>query len=156
MSSIVVYPGTFDPITLGHVDLIARAASQFDQVVVGIGVNQQKAPLFSPELRLQYVQQVVQEWRNVTVISFSGLVVEFAEQQGASLILRGLRTAGDLDFELPMAMMNRAMKPNIETVFMPADPAYSAISSSLVREIARNGGDLSAFVPKGIISALKK
>lgn len=156
MSSVVVYPGTFDPITLGHVDLIERAAQQFEQVIVGIGINQLKQPLFSPDRRLEWVREVVREWSNVSVMSFTGLVVDFAQQQGARLILRGFRTAADIDFEWQMAMMNRAMKPAIETLFMPSDAKYSAISSSLVREIANNGGDLTAFVPNVVAKALKK
>lgn len=156
MSSLIVYPGTFDPITLGHVDIIARAAGLFDRVVVGIGVNQLKQPLFSEAQRLALVQEALAAWKNVQVVTFSGLAVDFAEQQGASVILRALRSGADLEHELPMAMMNRAMKPSIETLFMAADARFAFISSSLVREIARNGGDLSAFVPKEVLRALIK
>jgi len=155
VSSIIVYPGTFDPITLGHVDIIGRAARQFERVVVGIGQNQLKQPLLSLEQRLDLVKRSVQQWSNVSVLSFEGLAVDFAEQQSANLILRGFRTAADIDFELQMAMMNRAMRPQIETVFMPAEAKYSSISSNLVREIARNGGDLSLFVPELVEKALK-
>lgn len=156
MSSIIVYPGTFDPITLGHVDIIARASRQFDRVVVGIGKNQLKQPLLTLAQRLELVTLSVQEWTNVVVLSFDGLAVDFAEQQGAKLILRGFRTAGDIDYELQMAMMNRAMRPQIETLFMSAEAKYSPISSNLVREIARNGGDLSSFVPNVVVKALKE
>lgn len=155
MNSIIVYPGTFDPITLGHVDLIARAAAHFDQVIVGLGQNQLKQPLLSLEQRLDLVRQVVQDWSNVEVRSFEGLVVDFAQACGAKLILRGFRTAADIDFEQQMAVMNRMMRPSIETVFMPADSQYASISSSLVREIVRNGGDSSLFVPNVVATALK-
>jgi pantetheine-phosphate adenylyltransferase len=156
VTSIVLYPGTFDPITLGHVDIIARAAQQFAKVIVGIGVNQLKQPLFSLEQRIELVKQAVKELANVEVLNFSGLAVDFAEQQGARLILRGFRTAGDIDYELQMAMMNRAMRPQIETLFMSAEAKFAPISSNLVREIARNGGDLSSFVPIDVAKALKK
>jgi len=156
MSSVVVYPGTFDPITLGHVDLIERAAQQFERVVVGVGVNQLKQPLFGFEKRMEWIREVVREWSNVSVMSFTGLAVDFAQQQGAKFILRGFRTAADIDFEWQMAMMNKAMRPDVETLFMPANARFSAISSSLVREVARNGGDLSAFVPNVVVNALKK
>ncbi len=155
MSSIIVYPGTFDPITLGHVDLIARAAAHFDRVIVGLGQNQLKQPLLSLEQRLELVKQVVQDWSNVQVKAFEGLAVDFAQACGAKLILRGFRTAADIDFEQQMAVMNRMMRPDIETIFMPADGKYTSISSNLVREIARNGGDLSLFVPNVIATALK-
>jgi pantetheine-phosphate adenylyltransferase len=155
MSSVIIYTGTFDPITLGHVDIITRAAKQFDRLVVGLGVNQLKQPLFSEAQRIKLVEQAVQGLSNVEVVTFSGLAVDFAAQQGAKLILRGFRSAADIDYELQMAAMNRTMSAQIETLFIPADPKYAFISSNLVREIARNGGDLSLFVPDVVVKALK-
>lgn len=156
MSSIVVYTGTFDPITLGHVDIITRASKHFEQVIVGMGINQLKQPLLSEAQRLELVQHAVKKLGNVNVMTFSGLAVDFAKQQGSQLILRGFRTASDIDYELQMSTMNRTMSPDIETIFIPSDPQFAFISSHLVREIARNGGDLSPFVPEMVIKVLKE
>ncbi len=154
MNSVVVYTGTFDPITLGHVDIITRASKHFGQVIVGMGINQLKQPLLSESQRLELVQQAVKGLHNVKVTTFSGLAVDFAKQQSARLILRGFRSASDIDYELQMATMNRTMSPEIETIFIPTDPQYAFISSQLVREIARNGGDLSSFVPEYVVKVL--
>ncbi len=154
MNSTVVYTGTFDPITLGHVDIITRASNHFGLVIVGIGVNELKQPLLTETQRLDLVRETVKNLDNVKVVTFSGLAVDFAKQQGASILLRGFRCASDVDYELQMATMNRTMSPDIETVLIPTDPKFAFISSQLVREIAKNGGDLSAFVPKSVIKVL--
>ncbi len=156
MSSTVVYTGTFDPITLGHVDIITRASTHFEHVIVGMGINQLKQPLLSEAQRLALVCDVVKDLKNVKVMTFSGLAVDFAKQQGANLIIRGFRTASDIDYELQMATMNRTMSPEIETILIPSDSKFAFISSHLVREIARNGGDLSPFVPKSVIKVLNE
>lgn len=148
MSQTIVYPGTFDPITFGHLDLIERAAQRFDRVIVAVGVNEVKQPLLPEAERIAKIKQVVAPYHNVEVQSFTGLLVDFVAQTGASLVLRGLRNATDFDFEQQLANMNRELAPAIDTIFMLPSPKYQSISSTLVRAIARVGGDLSAFVPK--------
>ena len=148
MSQTIVYPGTFDPITFGHLDLIERAAQRFDRVIVAVGVNEVKQPLLPEAERIAKIKQVVAPFNNVEVQSFTGLLVDFVTQTGASLVLRGLRNATDFDFEQQLANMNRALAPLIDTIFMLPSPKYQSISSTLVRAIARVGGDLSEFVPE--------
>lgn len=156
MSQIAIYPGTFDPITYGHTDIIARAASIFDQVIVAVHSSEKKMPLFSVDERVALVGRVVEELDNVQVYAFDGLLIKFAEQQKANVILRGLRNVSDLDYELQNASMNHRMNSEIETFFLPPRGIYAHISSTLVREVAKHGGDLSHFVPPAVIKALSE
>ncbi len=152
----VVYPGTFDPITNGHVDLIHRAARLFDRVVVAVAADTGKTPAFSTEQRLALVRSSVTDHSNVEVLSFEGLLVNFARELGVSVIMRGLRAVSDFEYEFQLAGMNRRMAPEIETLFLTPAEKYTYISSSLVREIARLKGDVSAFVGPAVQAALKQ
>jgi pantetheine-phosphate adenylyltransferase len=143
---IAVYPGTFDPITLGHQDLIRRAASLFDVVIVAVAAAHHKKTLFTLDERLDTVREVVKSYANVQVESFSGLVRDFAVDHGARAMLRGVRSVTDFDFENQLAGMNRALAPDVDTVFLTPDARYQYISSTLVREIATLKGDVAQFV----------
>jgi pantetheine-phosphate adenylyltransferase len=156
MKSIAVYAGTFDPITLGHVDLIERAALTFERVIVGIASNSKKQPLFSLAERVALATEVLKNYTNVSVDGFDFLLLDFAKKHGASIILRGLRTVTDFDYEFQLASMNRHMNPSIESIFLMPDEKYMSISSSLVREIAMLGGDVTGFVPELVVQALQK
>lgn len=154
-----VYAGSFDPLTLGHEDIIRRGARVFDRLTVGIGINPAKAPLFSSEERLDLTRQAVASLPNVEVLCFEGLAVDFIRERGAAVILRGLRTLSDMDAEFTMTLANRALAPNIETVFLMASEKYSHISSSLIKQIAHMGRDDSAnqlqrFLPAVVIEPL--
>lgn len=155
MKNIAVYAGTFDPITFGHIDVICRAANLFDQVVVGIAVNFNKKPLFSLDERIDLTKNALQNLHNVSVDGFNTLLINFAKLKKAQVILRGLRTVTDFDYEFQLGSMNRQMDPQIETLFLMPSEKYMYISSSLVREIAMLGGDVSNFVPEQIVAALK-
>lgn len=152
----VVYPGTFDPITNGHVDLIGRATRLFDQVVVAVAADTHKTPIFDLEERLAMARGTVTHLPNVQVTSFSGLLVSFAEAAGIPVIMRGLRAVSDFEFEFQLASMNRRMSPHVETLFLTPAEQYAFISSSLVREVSRLGGDVSAFVPPQVRAALRE
>ncbi|MBK1640761.1 pantetheine-phosphate adenylyltransferase [Chromatium okenii] len=152
----VVYPGTFDPITNGHVDLVHRAARLFDQVTVAVAADTGKTPLFSTAERVALVRVSVAECDNVTVVPFRGLLVNFVREQGVSVIMRGLRAVSDFEYEFQLAGMNRRMAPEIETLFLTPAEQYAYISSSLVREIARLGGDVSTFVTPAVQAAFTK
>lgn len=154
MSITAIYPGTFDPITHGHIDLAERAARMFAKVVVAVAENRNKAPLFTLEERVFMAQEALQGTSNIEVIGFDTLLIECARQTGSAVILRGLRAVSDFEFEFQLAGMNRHLGPEIETVFMTPSERYAFISSSLIREIARFGGDVSAFVPEGVCKAL--
>lgn len=147
---IAVCPGSFDPVTNGHVDLIARAAGLFDRVVVGVLVNDQKTPLLSEADRLALVREVLASQSRVQVEAFDGLLVDFARRVGATAIVRGLRSAADFEYEWPMTVLNRTLQPDIETVFLVPAPEVAAISSRLVKEIWRLGGDISGLVPRPV------
>jgi pantetheine-phosphate adenylyltransferase len=150
-----IYPGTFDPITYGHLDVLARAAKLFDRVTVAIAHNAGKAPLFSTEQRLEFVGSTVAKFPNVTVTSFGGLLVDFALAQKADAIIRGLRALSDFEFEFNMALMNRHLQPKIETIFVMPNEQFSYTSSSLVKQVAMFGGDVAHFVPPNVAAALK-
>jgi pantetheine-phosphate adenylyltransferase len=152
----VVYPGTFDPITKGHVDLIERAARLFDQVMVAVAADTHKAPLFPTEHRLALAHASLGHLSNVQVTAFSGLLVSFVENAGIGVIMRGLRAVSDFEFEFQLASMNRRLSPGIETLFLTPAEQYAFISSSLVREVARLGGDVSAFVTNPVLAALRE
>ena len=153
--STAVYPGTFDPVTNGHVDLIQRAARLFGRVIVAVAANPGKAPAFPLEQRVALVHDVVDGLANVEVLSFDTLLVDFLHQCGASVILRGLRAVSDFEYEFQLASMNRQLAPDIETVFLTPAEQYAFVSSSLVREIAALGGDVSPFVHPKVVAALR-
>lgn len=147
--STVVFPGSFDPITLGHVDIAVRARLLFDHVIVAIAHNSTKRPLLDVDTRVAIARQALSHVDGIEVASTSGLLVDFCEQRGATAIVKGLRGGADYDLERPMALMNRALT-GIETVFVTGDSALSHIASSLVRDVARHGGDITPFVPQGV------
>jgi len=151
-----IYPGTFDPITNGHLDLIVRASRFVDRLIVGILQNESKQPLFSVSERVAMMQEAVAPYPNVEVDSFNGLLVEFAATRQASLIVRGIRAISDYEYELQMALMNRRLRPDIETVFMMASEAHSFVSSRMVKEVIKLGGNINGLVPLGVEDRLKK
>jgi pantetheine-phosphate adenylyltransferase len=153
---LAVYPGSFDPITNGHVDVIARAANLFDEVIVAAATNDAKKSLFSMEERVAMMQEVTARFPNVKVVAFEGLLVEFARQVDAVAVVRGLRAISDFEFEFQMALMNRKLEPTIETVFLTPREEYTYLSSRIVKEIARLGGSVEAFVPPPVVEALRK
>ena len=155
METIAVYPGSFDPVTNGHIDLIQRSAALFDKVVVAILRNSGKTPLFSVDERREMLGSAVCEIGNVVVIDFSGLLVDFAEHIGASVIIRGIRAISDYEYELQMALMNRRLSNRVETVFMLPAETYSFLSSRLVKEIASYGGAISGLVPENVERRLR-
>ena len=152
----VIYPGTFDPITNGHVDLTERAARLFDKVVVAIAHSEKKTPLFSLEKRVELCQEALGHLDNIEVVGFSNLLTEFAKSQDSSCVLRGLRAVADFEYEFQLANMNRAMYPEFESVFLTPSEHLSYISSTLVREIAALNGDITPFVPAPVAAALKE
>ncbi|MEI6744712.1 MAG: pantetheine-phosphate adenylyltransferase [Methylococcaceae bacterium] len=141
-----IYPGTFDPITNGHLDLVARASQLYDEVIIAVAANKTKAPLFSLAERVALAQKTTAEFKNIRVIGFDNLLVECAKKQGAHVILRGLRAVSDFEYEFQMAGMNRRLAPELETVFLTPAEQYEFISSSMIREIARLKGNVSHFV----------
>ena len=149
-----IYPGTFDPITYGHLDVLSRAAKLFDRVTVAIAENAGKTPLFSAADRLAMVRPNVAQFPNVAVTSFNGLLVDFAVAQEATAIIRGLRALSDFEFEFNMALMNRHLEPRIETIFVMPNEQFSYTSSSLVKQVAQFGGDITHFVPPNVGDAL--
>ena len=146
MTIRAVYPGTFDPVTNGHEDLIQRAARLFDEVVVGVAHSQAKRPFFSLEERVGLVREVLEPYKNVTVLGFTGLLSEFVREQRATVIMRGLRAVSDFEYEFQLAGMNRRLAPGVETLFLTPSDKYLFLSATIVREIAVLGGDISAFV----------
>jgi pantetheine-phosphate adenylyltransferase len=152
----VIYPGTFDPITNGHVDLTERAARLFDRVVVAIAYSEKKTPLFSLEQRIELCQASLSHLDNVEVLGFNNLLTDFAKSQGSSCVLRGLRAVADFEYEFQLANMNRAMFPEFESIFLTPSEHLSFISSSLVREIASLDGDITPFVPRPVAEALQQ
>src|SRR5579863_3696409 len=152
---LAIYPGSFDPVTNGHLDLIGRGAKIFDRLIVAVLRNAEKSPLFAVSERLEMLREAARPWPNVEVDVFEGLLMAYARQKNAQVVLRGIRAISDYEFELQMALMNRKMEPNIETVFMMPAEAYSYLSSRLVREIARLGGSVKDLVPPIVEERLK-
>lgn len=158
-SRLAVYPGTFDPIHLGHLDIITRGLKAFDGIVVGVGINPDKKPSLKLEDRVAMVRKVVAEEltepERVQVLPFTGLAVHFVKEAGASVMLRGLRTTSDMEYEFTMSLANMTLDPDIETVFLMAQDRYSHLSSSLLRQIARFGGDLGKFLPRAAVELVR-
>ena len=151
-----VYAGSFDPITLGHLDVIRRGAKLFDEVVVAVGINTSKATLFSLDERLDMIETSIAEFPNVSCATFSGLLIQFAKEQKASAIIRGLRAVTDFDYEFQIGLANMDMNPDIETIFLLTSPGNIFISSSIVKEIARFGGDVSSYLPPAAVTRITR
>jgi len=149
-----IYPGSFDPITMGHLDIITRGSEMFDRVIVCVLTNTQKKPSFSLEKRLEMIRKSVEHIENVEVDSYQGLLVDYAKTKNAKIILRGLRAVSDFENEFAMAAMNRSLSDEVETVFLMTRTEYSFLSSSMVREVAKLGGDISSLVPKKILGEM--
>lgn len=152
---IAIYPGSFDPVTNGHLDIIRRSRNVFDTVIVAVLQNLEKKPLFSAEERLGMLRQVTRSWPNVKVGSFDGLLVSYAVEKGARVIVRGIRAVTDYEYEFQMALMNRRMESSIETIFMLPSSEYSYLSSSLVKEVYALGGEITGLVPEAVESSLR-
>lgn len=150
-----VCPGSFDPVTNGHVDIIGRASRLFDEVVVATGTNPSKSRMFSPEERLEMLREACADFPNVRVQGFQGLLTTFCQENDIHAVVKGLRAVSDFDYELQMAQMNASLAPEVETVFIPTSPEFSFLASSLVKEVSRFGGDVSGLVPPHVLEALR-
>jgi pantetheine-phosphate adenylyltransferase len=150
-----LYPGSFDPVTLGHLDLVERALPLFDHLTVAVGINTQKTPTFSPEERAEMLREVLPDDDRLSIATFSGLVVDYCRTHQIGAILRGLRTTSDFESEYQMALTNRHLEPSVESVFVMPSAQYSYVSSSLIREIVRSGGDVSSFLPPTVEQRLR-
>lgn len=153
---ICIYPGTFDPVTNGHLDVVSRAARIFDKVVIGVALNKDKKPLFTAEERLRMIEENLAPWPNVTATIFQGLLMDFAREANAVALVRGLRAVSDFEFEFQMALMNRHLNPAIETIFLMPHESYSFTSSSLMKQVSKFGGNISKFVPANVAAALQE
>ena len=144
---ICLFPGTFDPVTFGHIDIINRALPLFDKLIIGIGRNVNKKPMFSEQLRLGWLKEIYKQNSNVDAVVYEGLTVDCCKEYGARFILRGIRYVNDFEYEKAIADMNRSMEGNIETIFLTCLPQYTSVASTLVRDVLKNGGDVSKFLP---------
>ena len=156
MSLIAVYPGTFDPITNGHTDLVNRGVKIFDKVIIAVAENPTKNTLFTVSERVNFIEKIFEGNTKIEIFPLNRLLVEFAKDHGATVILRGLRAVSDFEYEVQLASMNRSMEPDIESVFMSPDEKYGFLSSSIIKDIAKHDGDLSKFVDKEVLKSLKK
>jgi pantetheine-phosphate adenylyltransferase len=156
MQRICLFPGTFDPITLGHVDIIDRAMPLFDKIIVGVGLNASKVPMFSAEQRMQWINEIYKGESRVEGAVYEGLTVEFCKVIGAQFILRGIRYVSDFEYEKTIADANRTMDKSIETVFLTGEPKYTSVASTIVRDIIRNGGNAEPFLPAIVFQSLPK
>jgi pantetheine-phosphate adenylyltransferase len=156
MTSLAIYAGTFDPLTLGHLDLIERSAEIFEHLIIAVARDSAKDPLFSLEERMELVSEVVKDFDNIDVTEFSGLLIDYARKEKSQLLIRGLRAYSDFEYEFQMALTNRKLAPEIETLFMMPKEIHSYVSSSTVREVAKFGGDTSQFVPGCVEQRLRK
>lgn len=151
-----IYPGSFDPVTFGHLDIISRSAKMVDKLIIAVLINKSKSSLFSMEERVRMISEYVKKYKNVEVHSFSGLTVDYAKEVGATMIVRGLRAVTDFEYELQLAQTNKVMAEDIDTLFLATNLKYSYLSSSIVKEIASYNGDISAFVPRMVENAMKE
>lgn len=156
MSRICLFPGTFDPVTLGHVDIINRAIPLFDKIIVGIGLNASKQPMFSSDQRLDWINNIYKEEEKVEGAVYEGLTVNFCKEIGAEYILRGIRYVSDFEYEKTIADANRALDNSIETIFLTGEPKYTSVASTIVRDIIRNGGNASPFLPDLVYQSFSK
>ena len=156
MERICLFPGTFDPITLGHVDIINRSMPLFDKIIVGVGLNASKVPMFSPEQRMQWINEIYKDEPRVEGAVYEGLTVEFCKQIKAKFILRGIRYVSDFEYEKTIADANRTMDKTIETIFLTGEPKYTSVASTIVRDIIRNGGNAEPFLPSIVFQSLSK
>ncbi len=156
MSRICLFPGTFDPLTLGHVDIINRALPLFDKIVVGIGLNAAKEPMFSPEQRVSWIKEIYKDEERVEGAFYQGLTIDYCKKIGAHFILRGIRYVSDFEYEKTIADANRTLDRSIETIFLTGEPKYTSVASTIVRDIIRNGGDASHFLPEIVYQSLPK
>ncbi|UCF86711.1 MAG: pantetheine-phosphate adenylyltransferase [Nitrospiraceae bacterium] len=156
MSRTAIYPGTFDPITNGHIDLIVRTLKIFDEVIIAVAPSQRKQPLFTTKERIQLIEESVKELKDARADSFDSLLVNYATKQGSVAIIRGLRAVSDFEYELQMALMNRRLSADIETVFMMPSGEYTFLSSTMVKEVASFGGDVNGLVPEAVERALRE
>ncbi|MEO5945826.1 MAG: pantetheine-phosphate adenylyltransferase [Chitinophagaceae bacterium] len=156
MSRICLFPGTFDPVTLGHVDIINRAIPLFDKIIVGIGINTAKAPMFSPEQRLEWINDIYKEEEKVEGAIYEGLTIEYCKKIGARFILRGIRYVSDFEYEKTIADANRTLDNSIETIFLTGEPKYTSVASTIVRDIIKNKGNASPFLPELVYQSLQK
>jgi pantetheine-phosphate adenylyltransferase len=147
MQRVCLFPGTFDPITLGHVDVIKRSVSLFDKLIIAIGVNSQKTPMFTVEQRIAWMKEIFKDYPQISVTSYSGLTIHYCKEVGAQYMMRGIRYIADFEYEKAIADMNRMLAPEIETIFLTCAPEYSTISSTIVRDVIRNNGDVSKIIP---------
>jgi pantetheine-phosphate adenylyltransferase len=154
--SICLFPGTFDPVTLGHIDIIVRAKPLFEKIIIGVGRNSSKSPMFSAEQRLQWFEEIFKDEPGVEAAIYDGLTVNFCRKVGAQFILRGIRYVSDFEYEKAIADANRALDKSIETIFLTGEPKYTSVASTIVRDILRNNGDASPFLPEVVIESLKK
>lgn len=153
---ICLFPGTFDPVTLGHVDIINRSIPLFDKVVVGIGLNASKTPMFSAEQRMQWIQEIYKDEPRVEGAVYEGLTINYCKEIGAQFIIRGIRYVSDFEYEKTIADANRTLDPSIETIFLTGEPKYTSVASTIVRDIIRNGGNASLFLPEEVYRSFKK
>lgn len=156
MTRVCLFPGTFDPVTLGHIDIINRALPLFDKLVIGIGRNVNKVPMFSEEQRLQWVKDIYKDEPRVDAVLYDGLTVNCCKSVGAKFILRGIRYVNDFEYEKAIADMNRSIEGNIETIFLTCLPQFTSVASTLVRDVYKNGGDVSQFLPDVVNQSIKK
>lgn len=156
MPRICLFPGTFDPITLGHVDIIDRAMPLFDKIIVGVGLNASKVPMFSAEQRVQWINEIYNNEDRVEGAVYEGLTVEFCKNIGAKYILRGIRYVSDFEYEKTIAAANRTLDKTIETIFLTGEPKYTSVASTIVRDIIRNGGNAQPFLPAAVYESLPK
>jgi len=154
MSTYAIYPGTFDPLTNGHLDIVTRAALMFDRVILAIAASPSKKPMFSLDERVQLAKEATSHISNVEVMGFSSLMANFAQQQNANVLVRGLRAVSDFEYEMQLANMNRHLMPTLESVFLMPSKEWSFISSTLVKEVARHGGDITPFLPTNVAKSL--
>ena len=155
MQRIALFPGTFDPITIGHLDIIHRALPVFDKLVIGIGRNANKTAMFSEEQRMKWIRDIFGDNPKVSVVVYEGLTVECCRKVGANFIVRGIRYVNDFEYEKAIADMNRSLDHNVETIFLTCLPQFTSIASTLVRDVIRNGGDVSQFLPREVAASLK-